>query len=129
MCSLSGEHPLDENYKLVGRQLPVAGDMVGWIADGCVSGGMKIHCDDIVLRGGLGGAAAVVLACFFSADCILIIKVELMQRVRANVWAQTAQQECWLAREATHPLAWRELEDRLIVIIEQSSLIRSGNAA
>ena len=117
MCSLRGEHPLYENYKLVGRQLPVAGDIVGWIADGCVSGGMKIHCDDIVLRGGLGGAAAVVLACLLSADGILIIKVELMQRVRANVWAQTAQQECWPAREAIHPIAWRELEDRSIFII------------
>ena len=77
-----------------------------------------MHCDDIVLVGGLGGAAAVVLACLLSADGQLIIKVELMERVRAGVWAQTVQQQFWLTREVAHPVAWREQDDRPIVVID-----------
>ena len=41
-----------------------------------------MHCDDIVLRGGMGGAAAVVFECLLSADGGLIIKAELTEKLK-----------------------------------------------
>ena len=37
--SLRKSNPLEDNYKLVGRRVPVAGAIVGFLADACVSGG------------------------------------------------------------------------------------------
>ena len=49
--------------------------------------GLRLHCDDIVLRCAADGFAGVVLGCLLSDDGRLLIKVGLM---RAGVWAQTA---------------------------------------
>jgi len=40
-----------------------------------------------------------------SDDGTLLIKVELMEQQRANVWAPTAQQEFWVVREVSLPIA------------------------
>ena len=69
--------------------------------------GLRLHCDDIVLRWVAGGFVGVVLGCLLSDDGRLLIKVEFMEQQRANVWAQTAQQDFWVVREVRHPVAWR----------------------
>ena len=48
--------------------------------------GLRLHCDDIVLRCAADGFAGVVLGCLMSDDGTLLIKVELMEQQRANVW-------------------------------------------
>ena len=79
--------------------------------------GLRLHCDDIVLRCAADGFAGVVLGCLLIDD-MLLIKVELMEQQRANVWAQTAQQEFWLVREVALPIAWRRLDNGLIFIVQ-----------
>ena len=37
--SLGNSNPLEDSYRLVGRRVPVAGAIVGDLADACVSGG------------------------------------------------------------------------------------------
>ena len=69
--------------------------------------GLRLHCDDIVLRCAADGFAGVVLGCLLSDGGRLLIKMELMEQQRANVWAQTAQQEFWDVREVSLPIAWR----------------------
>ena len=80
--------------------------------------GLRLHCDDIVLRCAADGFAGVVLGCLLSDDGRLLIKVELMEQQRANVWAQTAQQEFWVAREVRHPVAWRRLENGTVFVVQ-----------
>ena len=80
--------------------------------------GLRLHCDDIVLRCAADGFAGVVLGCLLSDDGRLLIKVELMEQHRANVWAQTAQQDFWVVREVRHPVAWRRLEDGTIFVVQ-----------
>ena len=80
--------------------------------------GLRLHCDDIVLRCAADGFAGVVLGCLLSDDGRLLIKVELMEQQRASVWAQTAQQEFWVVREVRHPVAWRRLEDGTIFVVQ-----------
>ena len=79
---------------------------------------MRLHCDDIVLRCAADGFAGVVLGCLLSDDGRLLIKVELMEQQRANVWAQTAQQEFGVVREVSLPIAWRRLENGTIFIVQ-----------
>ena len=80
--------------------------------------GLRLHCDDIVLRCAADGFAGVVLGCLLSDDGRLLIKVELMEQQRANVWAQTAQQEFWVVREVSLPIARRRLENWTIFIVQ-----------
>ena len=80
--------------------------------------GLRLHCDDIVLRCAADGFAGVVLGCLLSDDGRLLIKVELMEQQRANVWAQTTQQYFWVVREVRHPVAWRRLEDGTIFVVQ-----------
>ena len=80
--------------------------------------GLRLHCDDIVLRCAADGFAGVVLGCLLSDDGRLLIKVELMEQQRANVWAQTAQQEFWVVREMSQPIAWRRLENGRIFVVQ-----------
>ena len=85
--------------------------------------GLRLHCDDIVLRRAAdfyndGGFAGVVLGCLLSDDGRLLIKVELMEQQRANVWAQTAQQEFWVVRGVRLPIAWRRLENWSTVVVQ-----------
>ena len=80
--------------------------------------GLRLHCDDIVLRCAADGFAGVVLGCLLSDDGRLLIKVELMEQQRANVWAQTAQQEFWVVREVRHPVAWRRLENGTMFVVQ-----------
>ena len=80
--------------------------------------GLRLHCDDIVLRCAADGFAGVVLGCLLSDDGRLLIKVELMEQQRANVWAQTAQQEFWVVREVSLPIAWRRLENETIFVVQ-----------
>ena len=80
--------------------------------------GLRLHCDDIVLRCAADGFAGVVLGCLLSDDGRLLIKVELMEQQRANVWAQTAQQEFWVVREVSLPIAWRRLENGTLFIVQ-----------
>ncbi len=117
ICSLQRRNPVEQNYCLLGRQLRVSGAINGWIADECVSGGVRLHCDDIVCRG-MGGVPGVVLACLCNDGGTLYLKVEVMRRVRAGVWSQTVQQDMWIARDAVHPVGWRELDEGVIVVIE-----------
>ena len=78
--------------------------------------GLRLHCDDIVLR--CAADAGAVLGCLMIDDGRLLTKVELMQQQRANVWAQTAQQEFWVVREVNLPIAWRRLEDGTIFVVQ-----------
>ena len=71
-----------------------------------------------------GGFAGVVLGCLLSDDGRLLIKVELMEQQRANVWAQTAQQEFWVVREVSLPIAWRRFENGTIFIVQKINLAR-----
>ena len=80
--------------------------------------GLRLHCDDIVLRCAADGFAGVVLGCLLSDDGRLLIKVELMEQQRANVWAQTAQQDFWVVREVRHPVAWRRFKHLTIFVVE-----------
>ena len=80
--------------------------------------GLRLHCDDIVLRCAADGFAGVVLGCLLSDDGRLLIKVELMEQRRADVWAQTTQQDFWVVREVRHPVAWRRLEDGTIFVVQ-----------
>ncbi len=80
--------------------------------------GLRLHCDDIVLRCAADGFAGVVLGCLLSDDGRLLIKVELMEQQRANVWAQTAQQQFWVVRELSLPIAWRRLENGTNFVIQ-----------
>ena len=80
--------------------------------------GLRLHCDDIVLRCAADGFAGVVLGCLLSDDGRLLIKVELMEQQRADVWAQTAQQYFWVVREVRHPVAWRRLENGTIFVVQ-----------
>ena len=86
--------------------------------------GLRLHCDDIVLRCAADGFAGVVLGCLLSDDDRLLIKVELMEQQRANVWAQTTQQDFWVVREVRHPAAWRRLENGTIFVVQYISLAR-----
>ena len=47
--------------------------------------GLRLHCDDIVLRGAADGIAGVVLGCLMSDDGTLLFKVELMDNIRCPV--------------------------------------------
>ena len=58
-----------------------------------------------------------MLGCLLSDDGRLLIKVELLEQQRANVWAQTAQQELWVVREVSLPIAWRRLENGTVFIV------------
>jgi len=83
--------------------------------------GLRLHCDDIVLRCAAdfyndGGFAGVVLGCLMSDDCTLLMKVKLMEQQRANVWAQTTQQDFGVVRKVRHPVAWRRLENGTIFV-------------
>ena len=80
--------------------------------------GLRLHCDDIVLRCAADGFAGVVLGCLMSDDGTLLIKVELMEQQRANVWAQTTQQDFWVVREVRHPVAWRRLENGTFFVVQ-----------
>ena len=80
--------------------------------------GLRLHCDDIVLRRVADGFAGVVLGCLMSDDGTLLIKVELMEQQRANVWAETTQQDFWVVREVRHPVAWRRLENGTIFVVQ-----------
>ena len=80
--------------------------------------GLRLHCDDIVLRCAAYGFAGVVLGCLLSDDGRLLIKVELMEQQRANVWAQTTQQDFWVVREVSHPVAWRRLENGANFVVQ-----------
>ena len=80
--------------------------------------GLRLHCDDIVLGCAEDGFAGVVLGCLMSDDGTLLIKVELMEQQRANVWAQTTQQDFWVVREVRHPVAWRRLENVTIFVVQ-----------
>ena len=80
--------------------------------------GLRLHCDEIVLRCVADGFVGVVSGCLLSDDGRLLIKVELMEQQRANVWAQTAQQEFWVVREVSLPIAWRRLENGTIFIVQ-----------
>ena len=80
--------------------------------------GLRLHCEDIVLRCAADGFDGVVLGCLLSDDGRLLIKVELMEQQRANVWAQTAQQEFWVVREVRHVVAWRRLENGTIFVVQ-----------
>ena len=80
--------------------------------------GLRLHCDDIVLRCAADGFAGVVLGCLLSDDGRLLIKVELMEQQRANVWAQTAQREFWVVREVGLPITWRRVENGTIFIVQ-----------
>ena len=80
--------------------------------------GLRLHCDDIVLRCAADGFAGVVLGCLLSDDGRLLIKVELMEQQRANVWAQTTQQYFWVVREVRHPVAWRRLENGTMFVVQ-----------
>ena len=80
--------------------------------------GLRLHCDDIVLRCAADGFAGVVLGCLLSDDGRLLIKVELMEQQRANVWAQTAQQEFWVVREVSLPSAWLRFENGTLFIVQ-----------
>ena len=80
--------------------------------------GLRLHCDDIVLRCAADGFAGVVLGCLLSDDGRLLIKVELMEQQHANVWAQTTRQDFWAVREVRHPVAWRRLEDGTIFVVQ-----------
>ena len=80
--------------------------------------GLRLHCDDIVLRCAADGFAGVVLGCLMSDDGTLLIKVELMEQRRADVWAQTAQQDFCVGREVRHPVAWRRLENGTIFVVQ-----------
>jgi len=80
--------------------------------------GLRLHCDDIVLRCAADGFAGVVLGCLLSDDGRLLIKVELMEQQRANVWAQTTQQYFWAVREVRHPVAWRRLENGTMFVVQ-----------
>ena len=80
--------------------------------------GLRLHCDDIVLRCAADGFAGVVLGCLLSDDGRLLIKVELMEQRRADVWAQTTQQDFWVVREVRHPVAWRRLENGTIFVVQ-----------
>ena len=53
-----------------------------------------------------------------SDDGTLLIKVELMEQQRANVWAQTTQQDFWVVREVRHLVAWRRLENVTIFVVQ-----------
>ena len=86
--------------------------------------GLRLHCDDIVLRCAADGFAGVVLGCLMSDDGTLLNKVELMEQQRANVWAQTTQQYFWVVREVRHPVAWRRLEIGTIFVVQYISLAR-----
>ena len=86
--------------------------------------GLRLHCDDIVLRCAADGFAGVVLGCLLSDDGRLLIKVELMEQQRANVWAQTAQQEFGFVREVSLPIAWRRLENGRIFDVQPIILAR-----
>ena len=79
--------------------------------------GLRLHCDDIVLRCAADGFAGVVLGCLLSDDGRLLIKVELMEQQRANVWAQTTQQDFWAVREVSLPIAWRRFDNGTIFIV------------
>ena len=80
--------------------------------------GLRLHCDDIVLRCAADGFAGVVLGCLLSDDGRLLIKVELMEQRRADVWAQTTQQDFWVVREVRHPVAWRRLGNGTIFVVQ-----------
>ena len=80
--------------------------------------GLRLHCDDIVLRCAADGFAGVVLGRLPSDDGRLLIKVELMEQQRANVWAQTTQQDFWVVREVRHPVAWRRLENGTMFVVQ-----------
>ena len=80
--------------------------------------GLRLHCDDIVLRCAADGFAGVVLGCLLSHDGRLLIKVELMEQRRADVWAQTTQQDFWVVREVRHPVARRRLENGTIFVVQ-----------
>ena len=80
--------------------------------------GLRLRCDDIVLRCAADGFAGVVLGCLMSDDGTLLIKVELMEQQRANVWAQTTHQDFWVVREVRHPVAWRRLEHLTIFAVQ-----------
>ena len=80
--------------------------------------GLRLHCDDIVLRCAADGFAGVVLGCLLSDDGRLLIKVELKEQQRANVWAQTAQQDFGVVREVRHPVAWRRLENGTLFVVQ-----------
>ena len=80
--------------------------------------GLRLHCDDIVLRCAADGFAGVVLGCLMSDDGTLLIKVELMEQQRANVWAETTQQYFRAVRAVRHPAAWRRLEHGAIFVVQ-----------
>lgn len=117
ICSLRCANPLQYNYRLVGTQVSVTGDVVGSMSDRCVCGGAEFSCDDIVMNRSRG-SAAVILACLLSDDGRVLVKVEMLRRVGASVWNQTQLQELWLARDASHPVAWRQRGDGCIAVIE-----------
>ena len=52
--------------------------------------GLRLHCDDIVLRCAADGFAGVVLGCLLSDDGRLLIKVELMENQSGKVGADGA---------------------------------------
>ena len=80
--------------------------------------GLRLHCDDIVLRCAADGVAGVVLGCLLSDDGRLLIKVELMEQQHANVWAQTTRQDFWAVGEVRHPVAWRRLENGTMFVVQ-----------
>ena len=80
--------------------------------------GLRLHCDDIVLRFAEDGFAGVVLGCLMSDDGTLLIKVELMEQHRANVSAQTAQQEFRVVREESLRMACRRSGNVTILIVQ-----------
>ena len=118
MCSLQCADIIQDNYRLLSlKQVRIHGDIVGLMADKCISAGAQLGCDDIVVD--RRALVAVILACILLDNGRLLLKVEMLRKIMAtSVSTQTPLQEFWLARDAQQPTAWPRQADGSIVVIE-----------
>ena len=77
ISSLKCSNPLQHNYHLVGRQVSIAGDIIGSMSKQCKCGGAVLAVNDIVVNRSRG-TANVILACILCGDGRLLVRVEML---------------------------------------------------
>jgi hypothetical protein len=86
--------------------------MGAFVADRLICGGLSLHVDDIIELNHCGRIGCVI-ACYQRDDEMLVLQVEIMNKIGSVRYEHTAVREFWPARDVRAMLAWRIVADRI----------------
>jgi hypothetical protein len=86
--------------------------MGAFVADGLICGGLLLHVDDIIELNHCG-LIGCVIACYQRDDEMLVLQVEIMNKIGSVRYEHTAVREFWPARDVRAMMAWRIVADHI----------------